>query len=155
MPQCLLLLIEDDLFVFLFSALHGHLADGGESTTSEMERRGVKVHFETRRSAIRCMRIIGTPDAVLAAFRFLQRAVTQPALREWNFVIEAYVCNKRIQIEQRSNNMTVPHSYTSKSVLCRLLFLISSFLNLVDVLCKQFKLEHESNWTHEQRDRYN
>ena len=47
-PMCLLLLLEDDLVAFLLGALHGHLADGGESVTSEMERRGVRVHYETR-----------------------------------------------------------------------------------------------------------
>ena len=106
-PMCLLLLLEDDLVAFLLGALHGHLADGGESVTSEMERRGVRVHYETRWAAIRCMRIIGRPEAILAAFPLFQRTVTQPALREWGFGIEAYVRNKRTKIEQRPNNMTI------------------------------------------------
>ena len=47
-PMCLLLLLEDDLVAFLLRALNGHLANGGESVTSEMERRGMRVHYETR-----------------------------------------------------------------------------------------------------------
>ena len=47
-PMCLLHLLEDDLVAFLLGALHGHLADGGARVTSEMERRGVRVHYETR-----------------------------------------------------------------------------------------------------------
>ena len=97
-PMCLLLFLEDDVVAFLLGALHGHLADGGQSVTAEMERRGVRVHFETRHAAVRCMRIIGSPEAILAAFRLFQRALTQPAVTEWGAVVEAYMRNKGTEI---------------------------------------------------------